>query len=111
VETRRNCASRLVLESREPHCLITLAEAGQAIAIVPSTIRFAANRVRIIPLLREGQSLGAWGGVAWDPRRSLPTYAATFVEEFTTYAMRNVPGKRFDRVAPPLVAHQSIERV
>ena len=63
---------RVVLESREPHSLIALAEAGQGVAIVPSTVRFVSKRIRIVPLLQDGKSLGAWGGLAWDPRRSLP---------------------------------------
>ena len=91
---------RVVIESREPHSLITLAEARQGIAIVPSTVRFVAKKIQILPLLQDGRSLGAWGGLAWDPRRALPTYATIFLEALTTYAMRAAPGRRFDRVSP-----------
>jgi LysR family cyn operon transcriptional activator len=100
---------RIVLESREPHSLIALAEAGQGIAVVPSTVRFVSNRIHIMPLLQEGKSLGVWGGLAWDPRRSLPTYATSFIEEFTTHISRISPGKRFDSMAPPLLPQQSRE--
>jgi LysR family transcriptional regulator, cyn operon transcriptional activator len=92
----------VVLESREPHSLITLAEAAQGIAIVPSTVRFGSKSVQILPLLQDGQSLGVWGGLAWDPRRSLPTCAASFIEDLTEFLSRTSPGKRFDRIAPPL---------
>lgn len=93
---------RVVLESREPHSLIALAEAGQGVAIVPSTVRFVSKRIRIVPLLQEGKSLGVWGGLAWDPRRSLPGYATSFIEDLTAYISRTPPGRRFDKVAPPL---------
>ena len=93
---------RVVLESREPHSLIALAEAGQGVAVVPSTVRFVSKRIRIVPLLQDGKSLGAWGGLAWDPRRSLPVYATSFIEDLTAYISRTSPGKRFDRIAPPL---------
>ena len=93
---------RIVLESREPHSLIALAEAGQGIAVVPSTVRFTSKRIQILPLLQEGKSLGVWGGLAWDPRRSLPMYATNFMEELTAHISRTLPGKRFDRIAPPL---------
>jgi DNA-binding transcriptional LysR family regulator len=95
---------RVVLESHEPHSLITLAEAGQGVAVVPSTVRFVSKRVRIMPLLHSGESLGVWGGLAWDPRRSLPSYATRFIEDLAAYAARSGPGRRFDTIAPPLSA-------
>ena len=93
---------RVVLESREPHSLIALAEADQGVAVVPSTVRFVSRKIRILPLLQEGKSLGVWGGLAWDPRRSLPAYARSFIEDLTAYISRRSPGQRFDRIAPPV---------
>ena len=95
---------RVVLESREPHSLIALAEAGQGIAVVPSTVQFVSKRVQIAPLVQGGTSLGVWGGVVWDPRRALPIYATRFIEDLSAYAARTVPGRRFERVGPPLPA-------
>jgi DNA-binding transcriptional LysR family regulator len=92
----------VVLESRAPHSLITLAEAGQAIAVVPSTVRVTSKKVRVMPVLQSGKSLGVWGGVAWDPRRSLPPYARSFIEELARWTARGVPGSRFDKIAPSL---------
>jgi DNA-binding transcriptional LysR family regulator len=97
---------RVVLESHEPHSLITLAEAGQGIAIVPSTVRFLSKKIQIMPLLQGGKSLGVWAGLAWDPRRSLPVYATSFIEELTAYTSRTSPGRRFDRIVPPLPQQQ-----
>jgi LysR family cyn operon transcriptional activator len=93
---------RVVLESREPHSLITFAEAGQGIAVVPSTIRFASQRVQVMPVVQAGKSLGVWGGLVWDPRRSLPIFATKFIDDLAAYAARSVPGRQFDRIAPPL---------
>jgi LysR family cyn operon transcriptional activator len=93
---------RVVLESREPHSLIALAEAKQGIAIVPSTVQFVSKRIHVMPLLQAGTCLGVWGGLAWDPRRALPVYATGFIEDLTRYIARRAPGRRFDRVSPPL---------
>jgi len=93
---------RVVLESREPHSLISLAEAGQGVAIVPSTVRFRSAPVQILALVQQGRSLGTWGGVVWDPRRSLPPYATGFIDELAAHVPGVFPGKRFERVAPPL---------
>lgn len=93
---------RIVLESAEPNSLIALAEAGHGIAVVPSTVRLASQRIRLIPILVKGKSLGTWGSIVWDARRALPIYATSFIEELTTYAQRSFPGKRFDRIAPPV---------
>jgi LysR family cyn operon transcriptional activator len=93
---------RVVLESREPHSLVALAEAGQGIAIVPSTVRLRSQKIRIMPLLHQGRSLGVWGGLAWDPRRSLPAYATSFMKGLTAEISRSSSGRQFDRVAPPL---------
>ncbi|HEY7498367.1 MAG TPA: LysR family transcriptional regulator [Vicinamibacterales bacterium] len=78
----------IVLESREPHSLVTLAEAGQGTAIVPSTVRLPSRRIQTLTLLQAGKSLGVWGGVAWDPRRSLPSYATAFIDALVAHTVR-----------------------
>ena len=70
---------RAVLESTEVHSLITLAEAGQGIAVVPSTVRFMSRKVQIMPIVQDGKSLGTWGAAVWDLRRSLPVYGEAFI--------------------------------
>jgi LysR family nitrogen assimilation transcriptional regulator len=97
---------RVMLESREPQSLIALAEAGQGVAIVPSTVRFLSSKAQILPLLHEGKSLGLWGGLVWDPRRSLPVYARSFIADLTAYLSRTPPGRQFDKIAPPLTSRQ-----
>lgn len=102
---------RVMLESREPQSLVALAEAGQGVAIVPSTVRFLSNKVQILPVLHEGKSLGLWGGLVWDPRRSLPVHARSFIADLTTYVSRTAPGRQFDKIAPPLASRQISDRV
>lgn len=92
---------RIALESGEPESLLTLAEAGYGIAVLPSTVRAAARRVQMVPILQEGRSLGFWGAVIWDPRRPLPVYAESFIEA-AAYLSRTPPGRRFEQVAPPV---------
>ena len=93
---------RVLLESREPHSLVALAVAGHGVAVVPSTVLFASPRVKVLPLVQEGRSLGTWGGVIWDRRRSLPSYATAFIDELAVHVPRTFPGKRFDGIAPPV---------
>ena len=93
---------RILMESGDPHSLVALAEAGHGVAIVPSTLPFHSRRLEVVPILMKRQSLGIWGAVVWDPRRSLPVHAARFVEELAAHVRRGYPGSRFDRTAPPV---------
>jgi DNA-binding transcriptional LysR family regulator len=101
----------VVLESREPQSLIALAEIGQGVAIVPSTVQFLSRKLHILPLLHDGKSLGLWGGLVWDPRRSLPIHAVRFMEDLTAYLCRAAPGRHFDKIAPPLASRDISEGV
>lgn len=93
---------RIVLESGDPHSLVALAEAGHGVAVVPSTVRLLSQKVQILPILQKRESLGTWGAVVWDPRRSLPIHATTFIDELSAHVRDAFPGKRFDRTAPPV---------
>lgn len=93
---------RTVLEAGDPQSLIALAETGRGIAIVPSTVRFTGRRIRAAPLLHAGASLGLWGWIVWDPRRSLPSHARSFIEGLVQHTSRNYPGRAFERRAPPV---------
>jgi LysR family nitrogen assimilation transcriptional regulator len=79
-----------------------LAGAGHGVAVVPSTVRFASAKLQVLPIVRRNRSLGTWGGIVWDPRRSVPRYAAGFIEELEAYVSRAFPVKRFGQVALPL---------
>ena len=93
---------RGVMESNEVHSLIALAEAGHGIAVVPSTVRLVSRKIRIMPIVQDGKSLGTWSAVVWDLRRSLPVYGEAFIAELEAYTRRTFPGKQFNAAAPPL---------
>jgi LysR family cyn operon transcriptional activator len=86
---------RVILESSSPHCLLSLVEGGHGIAIIPSTVRMAVLRHRVLPLQQEGRQLGLWMSVIWDPRRYLPPAARIFIEEAYRFTRRQYPGKGF----------------
>ncbi len=93
---------RIVLESGDPHSLVALAEAGHGVAVVPSSLRFLSQKVQVLPILQNRQSLGSWVGVVHDARRALPIHAASFVDELSAYLRAGFPGQQFDRTAPPV---------
>ena len=93
---------RIALESGDPHCLVSLAEAGHGVAIVPSTFRLPRGRFHAAPLVHGAVSLGFWVSVVWDPRRFVPPYGGRFVAELVEYTREHHPGKRFERLVPAL---------
>lgn len=93
---------RPVLEAGDPHTLVALAQAGHGIAIVPSTVAWPARKMRMAPILHARASLGTWGWIVWDPKRFLPAFARSFVDELVEHTRRTYPGRRFERCAPPV---------
>jgi LysR family cyn operon transcriptional activator len=93
---------RVLLESATPHTLVALAATDYAIAILPSNVRLPPDRVRAIPLVHRGGSIGRRTHIAWDPQRFLAPYAEHFVTELVTLCRRNFPGREFIKRAPPL---------
>ena len=93
---------RVALESGDPHCLVTLAETGHGVAVVPSTFLIPRGRFHVAPLVDGTVALGFWVAVVWDPRRFLPSYGEQFVTELVEYTRAKHPGKRFERLGPAL---------
>jgi DNA-binding transcriptional LysR family regulator len=94
--------ARVVLEAGDPQSLIALGEAGHGVAIVPSTVGFAGRKVQVAPILHARASLGLWGWIVWDPRRSLPAFARSFIDGLVEHTRRTYPGRGFERCAPPV---------
>jgi LysR family cyn operon transcriptional activator len=94
--------AQIVLEAGDPQSLIALVGAARGVAIVPSTVRFADRNVHAAPILRARAALGAWAWIMWDPKRFLPTFALSFVDGLADWTRRAYPGRRFDRLAPPV---------
>jgi DNA-binding transcriptional LysR family regulator len=79
----------ILLESRAPHTLLALAEAGQGVAIIPSVLRTNRYRLGIVRVTHRRKSLRDRYVIQWDKRRPLPSYVQTFCEALAAY-MRHV---------------------
>jgi DNA-binding transcriptional LysR family regulator len=80
---------KIFIESRTPHTLLALAEAGHGVAIVPSVLPTNRYRLRIARITHRRRPLRQPLHVVWDRRRLLPPYAKDFCESLATY-MREV---------------------
>jgi DNA-binding transcriptional LysR family regulator len=76
-------------ESRTPHTLLSLAEAGHGVAIVPSVLPTHRYRLRIARITHRRKPLRQPLQVLWDRRRLLPPYAMDFCEALAAH-MREV---------------------
>lgn len=76
-------------ESRNPHTLLALAEAGHGVAIVPSQLQCHRYHVRIVGLTYRGRSLREPLTISWDKRRPLPRFATDYCAMLAAY-MREV---------------------
>lgn len=76
-------------ESRTPHALLALAEAGHGVAVVPSVLPMHRYKLRIVRLTHQRKFLRVPYAIVWDKRRSLPPYAEDFCQSLAAY-MREV---------------------
>ena len=79
----------VIFESRNPHTLLALAEAGHGVAIVPSQLQCHRYQLRIVGLTYRGRPLREPLTISWDKRRPLPRFAADFCGMLAAY-MREV---------------------
>jgi len=79
----------IFIESRTPHTLLALAEAGHGVAVVPSVLPTHRYRLRIARITHRGKPLRQPLQVMWDKRRLLPPYAGDFCEALAGH-MREV---------------------
>jgi LysR family nitrogen assimilation transcriptional regulator len=70
--------ANILIESRAPHTLLALAEAGLGIAIIPSAIQTGRYRLCVVRLTYRRKPLTAPLAVVWDRRRLLPRYGQDF---------------------------------
>lgn len=80
---------RVVIESRAPHTLLSMAEAGHGVAIVPSVLPTHRYRLRIARVTYRRKPLRGLLTVLWHRRRVLPPYASEF-RRFLDVYMREV---------------------
>jgi len=79
----------ILLESRAPHTLLALAEAGQGIAIIPSVLRTDRYRLKVARVTHRRKPLRDRYVIQWDKRRPMPSYAQNFCAALAAY-MRDV---------------------
>lgn len=79
----------IFIESRAPHALLALAEAGHGVAVVPSVLPTHRYRLRILRITHRRRPLREPLAVLWDRRRPLPPYAKDFCESLAAH-MREV---------------------
>jgi LysR family transcriptional regulator, nitrogen assimilation regulatory protein len=79
----------ILLESRSPHTLLALAEAGRGVAIIPSAVRIDRYTLRFVWVTQRHKPLQAPAAAQWIKRRALPAYAKEFCKLLGEY-MREV---------------------
>ena len=80
-----------VLESRAPHALLAMAEAGHGVAIIPSALRIHRYRVRVLRVTYRGKALEEPLAVLSDKRRPLPSYAKVFCDMLAEHVRKGFP--------------------
>jgi LysR family transcriptional regulator, nitrogen assimilation regulatory protein len=81
----------ILLESRAPHTLLALAEAGQGLAIIPSVLRIDRHRLKIARVTHRRKPLRDRFVIQWDKRRPMPSYAQNFCAELAEYMRKVLP--------------------
>jgi DNA-binding transcriptional LysR family regulator len=80
-----------LLESRSPHTLLALAEAGQGVAIIPSVLRTDRYRLRIANIIHRRRPLRDRYVIQWDKRRPRPSYSQSFCTTLAAYMHELLP--------------------
>ena len=86
-----NVEPEILLESRAPHTLLALAEAGQGVAVIPSVQRADGYRVNIARVTHRRKPLRDRYVIQWDKRRPMPTYVQNFCTLLATYMREVLP--------------------
>ena len=81
----------ILLESRAPHTLLALAEAGQGVAISPSVLRTNRYRLKIARVTHRRKPLRDRFVIQWDKRRPMPSYAQSFCKALAAYMRELLP--------------------
>jgi DNA-binding transcriptional LysR family regulator len=79
------------LESRAPHALLAMAEAGHGIAIIPSALRTDRYRLRVARIAYRRKVLSEPLAILFDKRRTLPGYAMEFARMLAAHVQANSP--------------------
>jgi DNA-binding transcriptional LysR family regulator len=89
----------VLLESRAPHTLLAMAEAGLGVAVITTNSRIDRYRVRVVTIAHERRVVQVPQSIVWNKERTLPRYAQDFCESLADF-MKRSPGKRVPRQRP-----------
>jgi DNA-binding transcriptional LysR family regulator len=81
----------ILFECSSPHTLLSLAEAGYGIAVVPSHVRLHRYTLKALQITHRRKPLQEPLSIFWDKRRSLPRYAHDFCELLAGYIPKVIP--------------------
>jgi DNA-binding transcriptional LysR family regulator len=84
----------IAFESRTPHTLLALAEAGHGVAIVPSVMPMHRYNLQLVRLAYRQKPLREGYAIAWDKQRSLPPAADDFCQSLVTHVREVIPISR-----------------
>ena len=82
---------KVLVESRTPHTLLALAEAGHGVAIIPSQLRTSHYQLRVLALTYRRRPLRTPMVILWDKQRPLPRYARAYCEMLADYVNEVFP--------------------
>jgi len=85
---------KILIESRAPHTLLALAEAGHGVAVVTSVLPTHRYKLNIFRLAHRRTILQEPLVAAWDKRRALPRYAQGFCEALAQHMRKVFPISR-----------------
>jgi DNA-binding transcriptional LysR family regulator len=86
-----------ILESRAPHALLAMAEAGHGVAIIPSALRVDRYILRRMRVMYRGKPVDVPLAMLWDKRRPLPAYANVLCGMVAEHVQQAFPIKRQSR--------------
>ncbi len=95
----------ILLESRAPHTLLALAEAGRGVAIIPSILTTDRYDLSIVHVAFRQKPLRERLIIQWDKRRLIPPYAESFCAMLAEYMRKIFPITR-----PSMADHTLTER-
>jgi DNA-binding transcriptional LysR family regulator len=82
---------KIKVESRTPHTLLALAEAGHGIAIVPSQLQTHRYALHIVGVSYKSAPVREPMIILWDKRRPQPRYAKAFCDMLAQYVAEVFP--------------------
>jgi DNA-binding transcriptional LysR family regulator len=84
----------IFIESRTPHALLALAEAGHGVAVVPSVLPTNRYKLRLARITHRRKPLQHPFAVLWDKRRMLPPYGKDFCEALAEHMRDAAPSSQ-----------------